>query len=152
MQQFEDIFPNKVPPLRGIEHHIDLIPGTSLPNKPACRINPQKTEKIQKYIPEIVSKDGTWGMYTDCWTINNITIKYMYLIYRLDDLLDELFGTCIFLKIELKNGYHRIKIRDGNEWKITFKTKYGLYEWMVMPIGLTNAPITFMRLMNHVLR
>ena len=168
LQEFQDVFPDELPadlpPLRGIEHRIDLIPGAPLPNKAPYRVNPEETKEIQQQVQQLVDndqvreslspcvvlvilvpkKDGTYRMVSYCRPINAITVRYRYPIPRLDDMLDELSGATIFSKIDLKSGYYQIRIQEGDEWKSTFKTKLGLYEWLVMPIGLSEAPDTFM--------
>jgi hypothetical protein len=141
--------------LRGIEHQIDLISGASLPNSAPYRTNPDEAKEIQKQVQELLDKgyihvslspctipvilvpkkDGTWHMCIDCSAINNITIQYHHPIPRLDNMLDELSGAAVFSKINLHSGYHQIRMKEGDEWKPAFKTKFGLYEWLIMPFG-----------------
>eukprot|EP00253_Pinus_taeda_P036264 PITA_36264 len=152
---------DKLPPKRSISHHIDFIPRASFPNE---EIRKQVQELLDKglireslspsAVPTVLSpeKGGEWQMSTDSRAINKITICYLFPLPRMDDMMDCLSGVAYFSKIDLKSEYHLIQIQEGDEWKTTFKTNEGLYEWLFIPFGLSNAPSTFMTLMNEMLK
>ncbi|WVZ70535.1 hypothetical protein U9M48_019195 [Paspalum notatum var. saurae] len=171
---YPDIFPDELPgmpPDRNIEFLIEFLPGTAPIALRQYRMAPIEHEEVKKNIDELLAKgyirpsSSPWAfpvllvekkdtdvkrMCVDYRALNKVTIKNKYPLPRIDDLFDQLQGACIFSKIDLRFGYHQLKIRPSDIPKTAFTTKYGLYEYTIMSFGLTNAPAYFMQLMNSV--
>jgi hypothetical protein len=173
VQEYLDVYPEELPgmpPDRDIEFIIELLPGTPPISKRPYRMPINELVELKKQIAELQSKgfirpssshwgapvlflekkDGTQQMCVDYRFLNEVTIKNKYPLPRIEDLFDQMKGASIFSKIDLRLGYHQLKIRESDIPKTAFHTGYGLYEYTVMSFGLTNAPAYFMYLMNKV--
>jgi hypothetical protein len=169
---FPDDLPAGLPPDRAVNHDINLVPGSAPATAPLRRYSDAEQEEIAKQIQELIEKgfiqpstspfgapvlfvrkkDGTLRMCIDYRRLNSITIKNAYPLPRIDDLLDQLHGAQYFSSIDLRSGYHQVRIAPGDEHKTAFRTPFGHFEFRVMTFGFTNAPATFQRIMNDVLR
>jgi hypothetical protein len=173
VSEFPDVFPDDLPgmpPGRNIEFSIDLLPGTAPIAKRPYRMAPVEHEKVKKTVDELLAKgyicrsfspwafpvllvekkDGAKRMCVDYRDLNAVTIKNKHPLPHIKDLFDQLQSACVFSKIDLCSGNHKLKIRPEDIQKTAFTYKYGLYENTVMSFGLTNAPTFFMHLMNKV--
>jgi hypothetical protein len=171
--EYPDVFPEELPgmpPDRDIEFIIELVPGTTPIAQRAYHMNPQELEELKRQLADMLSKglirpsaspwgspvlfvvkrDGTIRLCVDYYKLNEVTIKNKYMFPKIKDLFDRLNGAKVFSKIDLRTGYHQLKVRESDIPKTTFTTRYGLFEYTVMSFGLTNAPAYFMNFMNKV--
>ena len=175
VREFQDVFPEdllSLPPDQEIEFSIELVPGTAPISKTPYRMAPVELKELKEQLQELLDKsfirpsvspwgapvlfvkkkDGTMRMCIDYRELNRVTIKNKYPLPRIEDLFDQLQGAKVFSKIDLRSGYHQLKIKEDDISKSAFRTRYGHYEFLVMPFGLTNAPAAFMDLMNRVFK
>ncbi|GJT17778.1 putative reverse transcriptase domain-containing protein [Tanacetum coccineum] len=173
VRYFPEVFPEDLPGLplaRPVEFQIDLIPGAAPVARVPYRLAPSKMKELSKQLQElsekgfirpssspwgapvlfVKNKDGSFRMCIDYSELNKLTVKNRYPLPRIDDLFDQLQGSNIYSKIDLRSGYHQQRVREQDIPKMAFRTRYGHYEFQVMPFGLTNAPAVFMDLMNRV--
>jgi RNase H-like domain found in reverse transcriptase/Reverse transcriptase (RNA-dependent DNA polymerase)/Integrase zinc binding domain/Chromo (CHRromatin Organisation MOdifier) domain/Retroviral aspartyl protease len=172
--EFADVFPDELPsglpPKRDVDHKIVLIPGVDPPSRAPYRMSVKELEELKKQLDEnlkqgfirpsqspfgspvlfVKKKDGSMRLCVDYRALNRITIKNKYPLPLITDLLDQLRGARVFSKIDLRSGYHQIRIAEEDIPKTAFRTRYGHYEFLVLPFGLTNAPATFMHLMQRI--
>ncbi|GJY56986.1 putative nucleotidyltransferase, ribonuclease H [Tanacetum coccineum] len=168
-----EVFPKELPgllPPRQVEFRIDLILGAAPVARAPYRLAPSEMKELSKQLQELLEKgfirpssspwgapvlfvkkkDGSFRMCIDYRELNKLTIKNRYPLPRIDDLFDQLQGSSVYSKIDLRSGYHQLRIREEDIPITAFRTRYGHYEFQVMPFGLTNAPAVFMDLMNRV--
>ncbi|KAJ0830306.1 putative nucleotidyltransferase, Ribonuclease H [Helianthus annuus] len=173
VRDYPQVFPEDLPglpPHRQVEFQIELTPGAAPIARAPYRLAPSELEELSKQLQELLEKgfirpssspwgapvlfvkkkDGTFRMCIDYRELNKVTVKNRYPLPRIDDLFDQLQGSCYYSKIDLRSGYHQLRVRDEDVSKTAFRTRYGHYEFLVMPFGLTNAPAVFMDLMNRV--
>ncbi|XP_058216665.1 uncharacterized protein LOC131327526 [Rhododendron vialii] len=173
VREYEDVFPEELPglpPPRELDFTIELQPGTAPISMAPYRMAPAELRELKTQLQELLKKgfirpstspwgaptlfvkkkEGTLRLCIDYRQLNKITIKNRYPLPRIDDLFDQLRGSTCFSKIDLRSGYHQLRIRDCDILKTAFRTRYGHYEFIVMPFGLTNAPAVFMCLMNQI--
>ncbi|GJT73580.1 putative reverse transcriptase domain-containing protein [Tanacetum coccineum] len=159
-----------LPPIRQVEFQIDLIPGATPIARAPYRLAPSEMQELSNQLQELADrgfirpstspwgapvlfvkkKDGSFRMCIDYRELNKLTVKNRYPLPRIDDLFDQLQGSSVYSKIDLRSGYHQLRVRDEDIPKTAFRTRYGHYEFQVMPFSLTNAPAVFMDLMNRV--
>ena len=173
---YRDVFPDELPaglpPSREVDHRIELTPGAVPPSRPTYRLSASELVELKSQLEELTrsgfiqpskspfgapilfvkKKDGTMRMCVDYRALNNVTIKNSYALPRIDELFDRLQGARYFSKIDLRSGYHQIRIEPADVPKTAFRTRYGHFEFLVLPFGLTNAPGTFMHLMHQTFR
>ncbi|GKD44737.1 putative reverse transcriptase domain-containing protein [Tanacetum coccineum] len=150
VRNFEDVFSENLSgllPQQQIEFRIDLIPRATPVAKSPYRLAPSEMQELSEQLQELQDKGFIRPNYRE---LNKLTIKNRYPLPRIDDLFDQLQGARYFSKIDLRSGYHQLRVHDDDISKTAFRTRYGHFEFTVMPFGLTNAPAVFMDLMNRV--
>ncbi|GJW54796.1 putative reverse transcriptase domain-containing protein, partial [Tanacetum coccineum] len=166
---FLEDFPG-LPPIRQVEFQIDLIPGAAPIARAPYGLAPSEMKELSEQLKELFDKgfirpssspwgalvlfvkkkDGSFRMCIDYRELNKLTVKNRFPLPRIDDLFDQLQGSSVYSKIDLRSGYHQLRVREENIPKTAFRTRYSHYEFQVMPFGLTNEPAVFMDLMNRV--
>jgi hypothetical protein len=173
VKEFSEVFPEELPglpPTRQVEFQIELVPGAAPIARAPYRLAPSEMQELSNQLQELLDKgfirpsssrwgapvlfvkkkDGSFRMCIDYRELNKLTVKNRYPLPRIDDLFDQLQGSCYYSKIDLRSGYHQLRVREEDIPKTTFRTRYSHYKFQVMPFGLTNAPDVFMDLMNRV--